>query len=186
METASLKFQDPQLHCLLNSTSISDTSHLETINVCLDNADLQLCQLEKIFQPIPKPGQNYWSTTHKAQLKLYAGCTKQLFETIHLIDIMDWYWFYSSAPCFSSCIWWVVFFFFSSTITHILIFQHSLFSMTLSNITFFFLAHHLSSVSMIHGEEVADGIITAKQKEANGNKHSLLGNYYKRKNANEP
>lgn len=112
METASLKFQDPQLHCLLNSTSISDTSHLETINVCLDNADLQLCQLEKIFQPIPKPGQNYWSTTHKAQLKLYAGCTKQLFETIHLIDIMDWYWFYSSAPCFSSCIWWVVFFFF--------------------------------------------------------------------------
>lgn len=51
---------------------------------------------------------------------------------------------------------------------------------------FFFLAHHLSSVSMIHGEEVADGIITAKQKEANGNKHSLLGNYYKRKNANEP
>lgn len=78
------------------------------------------------------------------------------------------------------------FFFFSSTITHILIFQHSLFSMTLSNITFFFLAHHLSSVSMIHGEEVADGIITAKQKEANGNKHSLLGNYYKRKNANEP
>lgn len=110
METASLKFQDPQLHCLLNSTSISDTSHLETINVCLDNADLQLCQLEKVFQPIPKPGQNYWSTTHKAQLKLYAGCTKRLFETIHLIDIMDWYRFYSSAPCFSSCIWWVVLF----------------------------------------------------------------------------
>lgn len=59
--------------------------------------------------------------------------------------------------------------------------------MTLFNrFFFFFLAHRLSSVSTIHGEEVVDGVITGKQKEANGNKHSLLGNYYRKKNANEP
>lgn len=42
------------------------------------------------------------------------------------------------------------------------------------------------TVSVIRGEEIADGVITGKQNEANGNRHSLLGNYYRRKNANEP
>jgi len=42
------------------------------------------------------------------------------------------------------------------------------------------------TASIIHGEEIADGVITGKQNEANGNRHSLLGNYYRRKNANEP
>lgn len=76
-----------------------------------------------------------------------------------------------------------------STIICILIFQHSHFSTTLSNRFFFFNFFGplpFLTVSIIRGEEIADGVITGKQNEANGNRHSLLGNYYRRKNANEP
>lgn len=82
-----------------------------------------------------------------------------------------------------------------TTIICILIFQHSHFSTTLSNrflffiiiiIFYFFGPLPFLAVSIIRGEEIADGVITGKQNEANGNRHSLLGNYYRRKNANEP
>lgn len=73
-----------------------------------------------------------------------------------------------------------------ATIICILIFQHSHFSTTLSNKFFFFGPLPFLTVSIIHGEEMADGVITGKQKGANGNRNSLLGNYYRRKNANEP
>lgn len=71
----------------------------------------------------------------------------------------------------------------------ILIFQHSHFSTTFP--TDFFYYHFFGplpflTVSTIRGEEIADGVITGKQNEANGNRHSLLGNYYRRRNANEP